>query len=110
MGDYQTICDVDVAASSADADDNETAMVMDVVNDFVDVADVIDVQDTAADLVKDFNSAIMRKCIIHCDACTDDIHSNLTSPRDVSSWNVLLRAAHIRQLLPIIELSAELTK
>ena len=52
------------------------------------------------------DKSITGVCIIH--ATDDDPHEGLTSPRDINSWNTLLRAAKLREHLPIISAAENL--
>ena len=54
------------------------------------------------------SSNLLRKqaCIIHCS--DGDSDSNLVSPQHLDSWKTLLRAAEIRQHLPILDLAKDL--
>ena len=54
------------------------------------------------------SSNLLRKegCIIHCS--DGDTDSNLVSPQNLNSWKTLLRAAEIRQHLPILDLAKDL--
>uniref|UniRef100_UPI0035900444 uncharacterized protein n=1 Tax=Myxine glutinosa TaxID=7769 RepID=UPI0035900444 len=46
------------------------------------------------------------ECIIH--VSNEDLHSNLTSPRDFESWSVLLRAARLKKHKPLLMVAEDL--
>ena len=47
----------------------------------------------------------MDNCIIHCDEKSTDF----VSPKTLSSWQTLLRAAQIRKYKPVLELAKDLS-
>ena len=49
-----------------------------------------------------------KTCIIHVESV--DPGSNLVSPRDLDSWNTLLRAARLRQHTSLLDLAATLSE
>ena len=48
-----------------------------------------------------------KTCIIHVESV--DPGSNLVSPRDLDSWNTLIRAARLRQHTPLLDIAAALS-
>ena len=54
----------------------------------------------------DNNDEPLPTCGLHLSTSTEDVHTNLMSPRDIASWTTIVEAARIRQCSDILDIAA----